>query len=89
MIKDVKYKEARYTITHTINMGNYENVKVEHSLLFDIGDEEGTVNVSEAFADARSHIDKAIKADLGRAAQCTALGTDDTYVHEWIDEVYN
>jgi hypothetical protein len=85
-------KQGQYTITHTVNMGNYENVKVEHSLLFDLegipGSVEALEGVEGAFAAARSHIDKAIKADLERAAQCTALGTDDTYIHEWIEEVY-
>lgn len=81
-------KEGRYSVRHVIKMSPYESVTLEHSLLFDFAESDGTVAVSQAFADARSHIDEAIKPDLERAAQCTAYGADETYVHEWIDEVY-
>jgi hypothetical protein len=78
-------KEGRYTIQHTINMGNYENVKLEHTVLFDIDEAAGSVE--EAFATARSHIDKALATDLERVAQCTALSAAETYIHDWIEEV--
>jgi hypothetical protein len=83
----VNAKEVRYTVAHTINMGNYENIKVEASLLLDLSADSGSF--ASAFAAARSHIDEAIKQDLERAAQCTALAADDTYIHEFIEEVYN
>lgn len=79
-------KEGRYSVKHTIKMSQYESIVVEQSVLFDIGEDDGTV--ANAFADARSHIDTALELDLKRAAQCTSYGDDESYVHEWIEEVY-
>jgi hypothetical protein len=82
----MKPKEGRYSVKHTVKMSQYESVVFEHSVLFDILPEE-SYTVTKAFADARSHMDSAIKQDLERAAQCTSYGTDETYIHDWIEEV--
>lgn len=79
-------KEGRLSVKHTVNLGNYSSVSFEHSVLFDIEGNEGSV--TDVFADARSHIDDASKADLERARLYTALGAEEVYVHEWIEEIY-
>jgi hypothetical protein len=82
----MKPKEIRYGIKHTVRLSQYESVVIDQSMLFDMLEDTGSVQ--SAFATARSHIDEAIRQDLERAAQCTAYGEDDTYVHQWIEEVY-
>jgi hypothetical protein len=79
-------KECRYTVMHTINMGNYENLRFEASVTFDLAADADSIQ--SAFVTARSHIDEAIQQDLERAAQCTALTDDETYIHSWNEEIY-
>lgn len=78
-------KEGRYSIKHTINLGNYESIVVEHSVLFDMVE---STDIVGAWAEARHQVDLSLSEDLKRAAQVTSFDSSQTYIHDWIEEVY-
>ena len=66
--------------THTVSMGNYENVKVEFGATFSLGEEDLPDDVARQ---AHEFVDAQLVEDLDRASQATELA--DTYVDTWLN----
>ena len=79
--------QAKYGVKHIVKMGDYgERIEIEASLVFDIP-EGGTVESN--YQVARDNLDRAIRPDLERAERFTAFDKDDTYIHEYVEDVYS
>lgn len=71
---------------HRFNMAQYESLEIEAVVEFEIDDNSGDEEITEACAQADMIVTELLAADIERADETSTTPIENTYLHDWKDQ---